>query len=269
MFEDQNKQNPNPPGNLPTEPVDMFADVEKEEAPAAPAEPVASMPDALSAGLLKKKEIGVPVVAPPPDLANLPSAAPAQGYAIKAPILGKVLLAVGVLALLGGLCFGGWWVYANFMGKKSADVTPLSGGNNLEPPGNIVPTNTPEEEMTGAFGSNGANATSDVSARMNNDEILFGESVDSDKDGLDDIREKEIGTDQLNLDTDGDGLSDGDEVIIWKTNPLNPDTDGDGYSDGVEVRNGYNPLGAGRLFNVPANSTSTTSSVSKSPTTTE
>ncbi|MBT4251408.1 sortase [bacterium] len=31
------------------------------------------------------------------------------------------------------------------------------------------------------------------------------------------------------------------------TNPLNPDTDGDGYGDGKEVRDGYNPIGEGKL----------------------
>lgn len=48
-------------------------------------------------------------------------------------------------------------------------------------------------------------------------------------------------------DSDGDGLSDGDEILKYKTDPNNRDTDGDGYSDGDEVKNGYNPLGAGKL----------------------
>lgn len=50
------------------------------------------------------------------------------------------------------------------------------------------------------------------------------------------------------VDTDGDGLSDYDEINIYKTDPLNPDTDGDGYSDGEEVKGGYNPLGDGKLI---------------------
>ena len=37
-----------------------------------------------------------------------------------------------------------------------------------------------------------------------------------------------------NIDTDGDGLSDAQEIFIG-TDPFNPDTDGDGFSDGVEV----------------------------------
>jgi len=42
-------------------------------------------------------------------------------------------------------------------------------------------------------------------------------------------------------DTDGDGLTDGQEIELG-TDPLNPDTDGDGLLDGDEVANGLNPL---------------------------
>ncbi len=47
----------------------------------------------------------------------------------------------------------------------------------------------------------------------------------------------------LQVDSDGDGLSDAREFALG-TNPLNPDTDGDGYSDFFEVRHGppFNPL---------------------------
>ena len=50
-----------------------------------------------------------------------------------------------------------------------------------------------------------------------------------------------------NLDTDGDGLRDVDEINIWKTDISNTDSDGDGYLDGDEVKNGYNPAGDGKL----------------------
>lgn len=42
-------------------------------------------------------------------------------------------------------------------------------------------------------------------------------------------------------DTDGDGLSDEDE-ILYTTNPNNKDTDGDGYSDLIEIQSSWNPL---------------------------
>lgn len=40
---------------------------------------------------------------------------------------------------------------------------------------------------------------------------------------------------QDNTDTDGDGLSDRDEILLYKTSPLLADTDGDGWSDYAEV----------------------------------
>jgi hypothetical protein len=36
-------------------------------------------------------------------------------------------------------------------------------------------------------------------------------------------------------DSDGDGLTDGDEEKVYKTDPLNPDSDSDGLKDGMEV----------------------------------
>lgn len=55
----------------------------------------------------------------------------------------------------------------------------------------------------------------------------------------------EIGwyTDPNNPDTDGDGLTDGQEVLIYGTDPTNPDTDGDSLLDGDEVLiHGTDPL---------------------------
>ena len=65
-------------------------------------------------------------------------------------------------------------------------------------------------------------------------------TADWDGDGLNTLKEFNLGTDPLNADTDGDGLNDGYEVDIG-TNPLLPDTDGDLLSDGWELANGLNP----------------------------
>ena len=71
--------------------------------------------------------------------------------------------------------------------------------------------------------------------------------VDSDGDGLTDQDEINIyGTNPTLYDTDGDGLGDGIEVGVVEldadptttTDPLNPDSDGDGYLDG---NNGVDP----------------------------
>ena len=63
---------------------------------------------------------------------------------------------------------------------------------------------------------------------------LFGNDNDADNDGLMQTLEKKHGTDPENSDTDGDGLSDGDELNRSRTNPLQKDTDSDGLSDGDE-----------------------------------
>jgi hypothetical protein len=82
------------------------------------------------------------------------------------------------------------------------------------------------------------------------------QKTDSDGDGLNDGDEVIVyKTSPLIADTDGDGLSDGDETLIWRSNPLNPDTDGDSYPDGEEVRNGYSPVGPGKLFSAPTTTT--------------
>ncbi len=237
MFDDNNFSNSAPPQNLPVdEPKDMFGDVdeEKKEEP----------PNALRAGMLKKKEeVNYGDFKEEEEIEKV--------QVVKEPVLGKIILIVLIGVLLAGIAIGGFWLYDNFLINKDKviiiDETNEDMIVEVEKQEEIIPdeiivTTTSEDAITD----------------MIIDEVLFGEPVDSDKDGLDDVREIELGTDPLNPDTDGDGLIDGDEVIIWKTDPLNPDTDGDGYLDGLEVKSGYNPLGTGKLFSEEKNNSLTT-----------
>lgn len=48
----------------------------------------------------------------------------------------------------------------------------------------------------------------------------------------------------LLADSDGDGLSDGDEIFLHGTSPVFADTDGDGVSDGAEILEDADPLDA-------------------------
>ena len=79
-----------------------------------------------------------------------------------------------------------------------------------------------------------------------NDLLLYdiNSLLDSDSDGLLNSVEtntgifvslSDTGSNPNNSDTDGDGLSDGDEVNIYSTNPIILDTDSDGLNDGDEV----------------------------------
>ncbi len=68
--------------------------------------------------------------------------------------------------------------------------------------------------------------------------------LDTDGDGLTDLKENSTGSRTLwnNPDTDGDGLLDGEELLVYHTYPWTMHTDNDGIRDGDEVRNGTDPL---------------------------
>ena len=67
--------------------------------------------------------------------------------------------------------------------------------------------------------------------------------IDTDGDGIPDDRELLLyGSDPTKGDTDGDGINDYAEIFTYGTDPTKWDSDGDGMSDGWEVANGHNPL---------------------------
>lgn len=68
--------------------------------------------------------------------------------------------------------------------------------------------------------------------------------TDKDGDLISDEKEKELGTSPNETDTDGDSVSDYDEVNKYKTDPIKTDTDGDGFPDGLEIIQGHDPLKA-------------------------
>ena len=158
-----------------------------------------------------------------------------------------LVLLVLVLVIVGG---GGFWVYANFMRTTTTEVpkTETTTEPNLKP-----------GETFGLPPAQPAQETPVVVTTTLDDTILEGQPLDTDADGLTDEQEKEKRTDPLSWDTDGDLLSDGDEVNTWGTNPLAADTDGDSYKDGEEIRNGYNPKGPGKLFQPGQGSATSTS----------
>ena len=71
--------------------------------------------------------------------------------------------------------------------------------------------------------------------------LITDTTTDTDLDGLPDSLEESIGTDINLADSDGDGVSDGDEWNTYFTDPLNADSDNDGSPDGDEIAAGGNP----------------------------
>ncbi len=275
------------PNNLPVgEPDDMFANAGIQNDFAAdpiavpvpmpsnnPAEilsePPVSLPTALDAGVLKPRnqpaaspepadlftarpDRMAPVTTTPPNgLPLVESSVPPRvpENVLRAPMGGRtVWITVATLLSLGIVSAAGAWVYFAYINPEPEVTAPVETKPEVITPPTTQPTETTEEV---------------TSVTSTDSEILFGETIlDTDSDGLDDLYEKKNGTNMLEWDTDGDGLSDGDEVMTWKTDPLKVDTDNDTYSDTTEIRNGYNPRGDGKLFPVTPTTTPSTVSVS-------
>jgi Bacterial TSP3 repeat len=95
-----------------------------------------------------------------------------------------------------------------------------------------VTTATP----TTVAGSTGSTAPASATTMPTNTEPVAPAEFDSDGDGLSDEDEIVIGSDPNNPDTDGDGLSDYEEASgAFNSDPTLADTDSDGLSDGEEA----------------------------------
>lgn len=80
------------------------------------------------------------------------------------------------------------------------------------------------------------------------DLAICGDSADPDNDGLTNLEEFRKQTNPKKNDSDEDGLADGDEVMIYLTQPNKKFTDSRtiaiemGYHDGSQIKNGFDPL---------------------------
>lgn len=145
-------------------------------------------------------------VTPIEEGTGLPQTIPAELVVTPRMRLWMIFLPLLLLLLCAGLATGAW-----FLNQRQIDIRATSVAI-------VQATDT------------SATATA----------VVF---ADDDGDRLSNIREGELGTLPDDPDTDKDGISDGDEVLIYGTNPLQRDTDGDGLSDGEEILvTGTDPL---------------------------
>jgi hypothetical protein len=88
-------------------------------------------------------------------------------------------------------------------------------------------------------------------------EEICGDGIDQDCDGSD------LACVDINTDSDGDGLTDFEELNTYFTDPNNADTDGDGFSDAEEIAGEFNPFdpNSNPAFNPSWNSASDFSAV--------
>ncbi len=147
-------------------------------------------------------------------------------------------------------------------GVNRPDMSGDMGGQEC-PPGEVFdvmrqrcfPDITDPPDMDGVdggepddLGTGQDDMPSDMMVPVDMPDISCAEGVDSDNDGLDNACECMYGTDIMLSDTDGDGLSDGEEDVnkdcrpVGESDARSADTDGDGVNDFDEVTNGLDPL---------------------------
>lgn len=148
------------------------------------------------------------------------------GEALK-PITGKAKMPLSVKEII--------YVVKDSQGKVLLSNT-LQGSEDfiLNPMGLGLGMNFLEVKAT-----DGRSTTSSALQILNyypdNTKNLDVDGSDEDKDSLMAYLEEAYGTNPSVMDTDGDGVTDGEEVIESKTNPTLKDTDGDGLMDGFEL----------------------------------
>lgn len=269
MFDDQPINNNQIPSNLPIgEPEDIFADTENisisSNKNVSHDLPKTSLPTAVGVGKLQPKApvqpvsevkitnppLGEDIFAREPKMHIMPGVG-SELNKIKGPSLAKnlmiFLIVIIGISILGG---GSWLVYSLFVREPAPEVSVVETSEFETAQKGVDVNEGVVSEDSAIFLNESSDDQESIEDKVISEEVLFGEQADSDSDNLSNDIELEIGTDPNNWDTDKDGLGDGDEVLVWRSNPLKPDTDGDGYDDGAEVKNGYSPIGPGRIFDL-------------------
>ena len=225
-------QNP-PPSMAPVQPLaDMFADVD----PVAQGnQNTAVKPSAVQSG--KIKPVSSTTFAPSQPSAPTDALMFSETSSNK---LNKIIIILVVVLLVLAMGAGAYYMIV----VKGKIKTPVNTNQNTNQTDN---TNTDNNENTDEVDTTDSDADglTDMEESEYNTNALL---ADTDGDTLSDREEvKTYKTDPLVMDTDIDGLNDGEEINVWSTNPLLADTDNDGYPDGTEVKNGYSPIGPGKL----------------------
>jgi len=233
MFDEPKPNQPITPGK---EPEDIFSNTEPAAGaptnlPTAgvPAQGATESPEPKAAAPMQPSAMPKPEVKAP----GMPPSVPAvKGGSKVLKIFLWLFVVIIVILVLSG---GGWYVYNRFF-ALSIDTLDTETNLNVNTPQENLNTNVP----TGVDPGFGVVPTAEEPEDL--------ETVDTDGDRLTDAEELNLGLDPNSSDTDEDGLFDYEEVRIYNTDPLEPDSDGDGFLDGDEIKNGYNPLGVGKLL---------------------
>jgi hypothetical protein len=101
---------------------------------------------------------------------------------------------------------------------------------------------TDNDDLTDEFELTRLGLTTNVTSADTDNNGVTDAYEDADNDGLTNLVEQTHGSDPLVADSDGDSLTDADEINTRHTNPVAKDTDNDALDDDSEIRLGTNPL---------------------------
>lgn len=159
----------------------------------------------------------------------------------------KLVIILIAVVVVGGLAFGGLYVFQNVLNKNTANS-------------NTVVTNTVNRANTNTT----VNAANDNTSANTNTAANLNVNVNTNTTANTNVSTNSntnttpvvISPLPSSADSDGDGLTDAEEAV-YGTDPAKADTDGDGFIDGKQVRAdgsivgefilGYNPKGTGQL----------------------
>jgi hypothetical protein len=153
----------------------------------------------------------------------------------------KPLLIIGLILVLLIAAAASYFLY--FKNSKEATNDQQGNQQNTEPENPEV--TTPADWLLKFFGTETCTEL-----------VTCGDKADPDRDGLENKAEYDIGTDPNNNDSDSDGLADGDEALVFSTDPLLSRTFRDGeYNDIDFIKGGYDittnePYTNEALFNI-------------------
>jgi hypothetical protein len=130
-----------------------------------------------------------------------------------------------------GVNAGDWTITCGDLnpGAGMTVISPPSAASNPAPV--VAPEPAPEPVSEPAPVAEPAPETTEAAPA----DTAVATETDLDADNEPDALEADLGLDPSNADTDADGVADGDELNIYKTEPTLFDTDGDGVSDGEEL----------------------------------
>lgn len=157
-----------------------------------------------------------------------PQASPAAPQNARKKYLWYALGALGILALAAA----GYFAYQKFYGVKQPQTLQGSQNHIAQPPASPAASSTQLslEDWQKKYFNSGACQSQNT----------CGEPADPDHDGLTNKEEYTLVADPNNPDSDGDGLSDGDEIHVFGSNPLQNHTAQDkNYSDADFFKGGY------------------------------